>query len=246
MHANLLIQIYSYYTYGSAFITGGPFYIRCICGTDTNEKYLALKPYGQKNVLLVTKKDDATPFSIEKACKPGEFYIVDYANKSLSVNADYRFLGIVTKTWDGTGEEKGPLQIGGVRAAKFILCHDQEDRKPSIADWENGACFVKLAPRKILFINMQHNSYLGIDDVRNCTIRVSSREEQQEKGNIWLSFKLECLHDEKSYATIYRAPKFGKNRAEPYPPIDDDIDDVDFDFEYEFGHDQCHAQVLIN
>lgn len=196
-------------------------YVRCIDG---------------KNLLLITEKiADASFFFIETTAKPGEFHIVHYMEKnvgevkssiSLPVNAQHKFFGIVTKNLDLTGREKGPLQIGGGRAANFTLRHAQQHKefeRLDIAEWEKDAYFVSLAPRKT-----QHSSYLSVDEKRDCSTRVSSRE---------VKFQLLRVHNDEGYiGTVYRAQEVTGNNPLPlHPPSYDDSDDADFDFDYEFG-----------
>ena len=182
-----------------------------------------------QNVLTATdKRDDADFFYIEKSLRPHEFNIAFYSSEDKSSS----MFAVIKSKSRLTGNDSGPLQVGGGRPAKFTLRHLTKNKASLTVDaWEKEALYVKVAPRR-----SQHASYLALNEKTSHTKCVPKRS-LEKKGSSWLQFKLERIRrEESSRMTVYRAPESRRDRRPQlveYKEEEEKEEELDFAFEFD-------------
>lgn len=150
---------------------GGPFAVSC--EYENESIYWKVDTNSDKHAIVgTTAKNKASIFYIEKQSCPGVFNIANYGEQVESSARKTSSKYLIAKS--RLASEGGPLQIGGKRAAYFVLRHPTKKKEElSTEYWETDACYIRVAPRK-----MQKRSYIAFDSVANKIAYVHSYEEE--------------------------------------------------------------------
>ena len=134
----------------------------------------------RKALVGTPSKDEASIFYIEKHSRPGEFNI---AHCGEVVKSDSTSPVRVTHYLSASSKKsrhEGPVHMEG-KAANLTLRHPAMKKKElSLQSWEEDACYIKLAPRR-----MQWKSYLALEfDGDTCESKCveSPKEEGKDRS----------------------------------------------------------------
>lgn len=154
------------------------------CECNSQNFYWKVDTSGDKQVIVgTTRKSEASIFYIEKQPRPCVFNIAHYGEQVQS-SARKTSSKYVIRSSRLKGEDDGPLQIEGKKAAYCVLQHPIKKRDELSVDyWETDSCYIRLAPRKV-----QKKSYIAFDGIANKTMYVHSSE--KEGKNIAMRFRL--------------------------------------------------------